>query len=193
MIKIKEPHEYYTPEDIARHKRKADLKATGRRIDDEIAAVKNAQDDGKIIDQEKYINALIDGKDIDPPKNHTARLDELRRQRWNIEQALDVLEGKEYTAQIEAKKRLCLDLKPQSDLLTKQLAEAMFATHKIHLEYFKTKRLLIGNGIGLHGGVFSADVEQFFGIPSDKPGTLGNYFRDAVKGGFLKGVPEGLK
>ena len=193
MIKIKDPHEYYTPEDIARHKRKADLKATARRIEDEIATVKNAQDDGKTIDQEKYITALIDGVNLDPPKNHTARLNELRQQRWNIEQALDVLERKEYTAQIEARKRLCLDLKSQSDVMTKQLAEAMAAVHRIHLEYFKIKRHLLGNSIGLHGGVFSADVEQFLGIPSDKPGTLGNYFRDAVKGGFLKSVPEGLK
>jgi len=78
-------------------------------------------------------------------------------------------------------------------LQTKRLAEAMFAVNKIHVDYFKTKRHLIGHSIGLYGGVFSADIEQFLGVPWDRTSPLANYFRDAVKNGHLKNMPEAMK
>jgi hypothetical protein len=103
------------------------------------------------------------------------------------------LAGKDIQAQTEAKKRLCLDLKPQSESMGKQLAEAMFALNRIHLEYFKIKRHLINEGIGLHGGVFSADVEQFMGIPWDRTSAFADYFRSAVKAGHIKNAPDALR
>jgi hypothetical protein len=192
-FKIKHLSEYLTEEDIARNTRKTELELTSRRLDDDITAVKALQDDGENRQHDRYIDALIEGKDAPLPKTSSTQLNELRQQKWNVEKALDVLASKEVQAQTEAKKRLCLDIRPQSESMGKQLAEATFALNKIHLEYFKIKRHLINEGIGLHGGVFSVDLERFFGIPSDRTGSLADYFRDSVKAGHLKSVPEALR
>jgi hypothetical protein len=178
---------------MARQKRQSDLKATDKRIDAEIAFLIAARDNGENLDHEQYINALVDGDTIAPPKTYTAQLEELKRQKWNINEALDVLAGKERLAQTEIHRRYCADLKKESDLQTKQLVDSVVLTHKLFVDYFKTKRHLIGNSIGLHGGVFSLDLEQFFGVPTDRTGALANFFREAVKNGHLKNMPEALK
>jgi hypothetical protein len=192
-FKIKDLSEYFTEEDIARNKRKTELEVTSRRLDNEIAALKASQDNGENNAHEKYIESLISGNDAAPPKSSAVQLHERRQQKLNVETALDVLAGKDYLALVEAKKRMCLDLNPQSDSLGKQLAEAASALNRIHLEYFKIKRHLINEGIGLHGGVFSADVEQFVGIPWDRTSAFADYFRNAVKAGHIKHVPEALR
>jgi len=189
---MKELSDFYTPEDIVRKKRNSELESTSRRLDVEIAAADQAQKNGDNRDHEKYIDDLIEGKDTAPPKTSVTQLYELRRQKLGIETALDVLARQDYLAQVEAKKRYCRDLKDKSDMMAKQLAESMVATNKIHLEYFKIKRNLINEGIGLHGGVFSVDVERFLGIPWDRAGALADYFRDSVKAGHIKSVPEAL-
>jgi hypothetical protein len=192
-MKLPLPSDYYTEEDIARHDVIAKLEATNLRLDAEIAAKTIAQNNGENKERESYINELIEGKDASPPKTSAAQVNELRQQKLGVEQALDVLARKDSLAETEAKKRLCRDLEAQSYSLGKQQAESLAAAHKIHVEYFKIKRHLLGNSIGLHGGVFSADVEQFLGIPSDKAGALADYFRDAVKAGYLKNLPEALR
>jgi hypothetical protein len=82
-------------------------------------------------------------------------------------------------------------IKPTHDKIMVRLCKALVDTHAAYSELFRMKRELAGNGIGL-GNLFDADPE-FLEIPTDRASCLAEFFREAIKGGFMTTMPKELR
>jgi hypothetical protein len=191
VISVKPITDFYTDDDRAIIARKAELVATGKRRQSELAELDSAiATQGDIApDQDDQVQNLIAGIETPRPQPLTARRTELQYIIRDIEQALDFMAGRERQVTINAGARLAKEIKPQVDLAEIELAQALAIAHEKHLTYFNAKRHLINSGIGLNG-LFGSNVDDVLGIPVDKGTALADLFRAAVKAGYLKSAPK---
>ena len=194
MITIKPVASYYSDDDKAILARKAELAATGKRRQIELAEL-----DAAIAEQgnpnstpEDTIQNLIAGIEVPRPPPLSERRTALQYVIRDIEQALDYLAGKERQININAGARLAKDIKPQHDAAEKELVDALLIAHQKHLLYWNAKRHLLNNGIGLYGN-FNVDADEVLGIPVNGGSTLAEYFRDAVKAGYIQTLPAAFR
>jgi hypothetical protein len=191
VIQFKPIEAYYTDDDKAIIARKAELAATGKRLQSELAALDAAiaaQSD--LPTPEDRIQNLIAG--TAPQKPPSAKRTELQIAIRDIEQALDYMAGKERRVTMTAGARLCKDVKPQVDKAEKELAAAMVIAHEKQFMRWQAKQYLVNAGTGLNG-LFDSNVEKILGVPVDKGSVLHDYFYAAVKAGHLRAVPAALR
>jgi cephalosporin hydroxylase len=194
MISFKPIASYYTEDDKAVIARKAELAATGRRRQSELAEVDIAIAEHRDIDPAAVdqIQNLIAGIEVVRPQPLGEKRTALQYVIRDIEQALDFMAGQERQVTMKAGARLAKDIKPQVDTAAKELADALVIAHEKHLAYWNGKRHLINSGIGLNG-LFDSNVDEILGIPVDKGTPLADLFRAAVHAGNLKTVPVALR
>lgn len=142
-------------------------------------------------DPEARIQSLMAGG---TPERLASWDEKIAHQRQIVQDIDDALDRRAELARENdkaANKRLIADIRPEHDKATKKLVDAMAALHAAYLPLYAAKRHLLGNGLAL-GGLFNADAEPLLGIPTDRTGNLKDFFRDAVKEGFLSAVPTEL-
>jgi hypothetical protein len=61
-----------------------------------------------------------------------------------------------------------------------------------YAELFAIKREMIDKGIGISDGVCEL-LPDFLDVPTNRYSPLADFFRDAVKAGFMRSVPEQLR
>jgi hypothetical protein len=123
MITLKPLSSFYTDDDKAVIARKAELAATGKRRQAELAELDSAiATQGDIApDQDDQVQNLIAGTETPRPQPLT----ELQYIIRDIEQALDFMAEKERQVTIKAGARLAKDIKPQVDIAERELADAL--------------------------------------------------------------------
>jgi hypothetical protein len=89
----------------------------------------------------------------------------------------------------KAGKALCESLRPEHDKLQKRLSAALTDAHAVWTELFALKRGLLGQGIGL-SNLFSADPQEFMGVPSDRASEFSEFMRDAARAGYCRELPR---
>jgi hypothetical protein len=194
MISIKPIAEFYTDDDKAVFKSKADLKALAVRHQAKLAELEVviASNVDLIPNAETQVQNLIAGIDAELPKPLDVQRADIQIAIRDIEQSLDFLAGRERQVNHQASVRLAKDIKPQVDIAEKELASALVTAHEKHVAYFVAKRSLLNSGIALCGQ-FGSTVDDVLGVPVNHLTPLADLFRGAVKAGYLNAMPKELR
>jgi hypothetical protein len=170
------------------------LKATGKAFAAKLESLRASQqdDENSDHDSEARLQSLIDGVALPTARPWGAQILEMQTNIRDVDNALDLMAARMRVADEGANRRMVDDIRPAHNASAKRLAEALIVAHEAHAEYFAAKRHMLGNGFRVYD-LFPIDSEEFLGIPNDSNGNLAFLFREAVKCGYIRSVPKGMK
>jgi hypothetical protein len=185
---------YFTDDERAVFADDNNLAATGKRLDADLAAT-----DASIANNENpdpgmkaRLANLFAGNISTRPQTLAERRTEIQYARRDVEYARDALAPKKRAALHEAGKRfVAAEIKQPHDIAAKEFYDAAFVFYEKHLKYWRMKHSLLNDGIPLYG-LFSSNIDEILGVPTDRTTPWADLFREAVEKKHIKNMPKEL-
>jgi hypothetical protein len=193
-IKHKDETEHFTDADRAVLRDIEDAKAAKKKYLADIAAGDAAAAAGESTEPDPgaTIDDIINGNPITTPTWPEQKRN-IQRSIQRLDDHIDKLSVAENEIRYRARRKIAAtEIKPQEQEQERKLFEALVPAHEAWLEYWSSRRQLINSGFGTHG-LFGMDLDDVLGIPVNGNTQLAFIFREAVKSGRLRTMPNGLK
>jgi hypothetical protein len=109
-----------------------------------------------------------------------------------IDDADESLNRQIYKAKRDAAVNVVASLKASHDAVMKRLIGPLLEVHSAFVELSAMRQELCDKEIGIFGGVCEL-LPDFLGPATDGHSAMADFFRAAVKGGYLRSIPKELK
>jgi hypothetical protein len=144
-----------------------------------------------INDKDSRIAMVLAEQDISATDDTDAKLTSELLQWEAIEEAKESLKPKLAAARREASDKILASIKPAHDEIMKRLVSSLVDAHAANVELFGLRSQLRDRSIGWRNGVCELLPDEVLNTPTIYS-HLADFFRGAVKAGYLKNVPAGF-